>query len=228
MKPIEILGREPTADGEELVLTRRDGVVTLFLSGMELMSSRAPGSERALAERGLAGVAGRRRPRVLIGGLGLGFTLRAALDRLPEHAEVVVAELSAMVVAAVRGELAELAGRPLEDPRTTIFAGDVAEALVPPARYDAILLDTDDGPRAHTHRANRQLYDAAGLRRLRGALSPGGQLAIWSAAPDAEFVRRLGAAGFLARAETVRARPGGRAERHTLFLALVPARGRVG
>ncbi len=221
MKPIEILARTTTPDGEELKLWRREGVWSLDVGGAELMSSRAHGSERALATLACAPIAERPRPRVLVGGLGFGFTLRAALDALPAAAEVVVAELFDLVIEANRGEAGALADRPLDDPRTRLFRGDVHDALAGPP-FDAILLDVDDGPEAFTLARNRRLYSEAGLARIRRSLTPGGVLGVWSAGDHPTFVRRLEQAGFAARAETARGRAGGRGNRHTLFLARKP------
>jgi spermidine synthase len=221
MKPIEVLARATTPDGEELKLWRRDGVWSLDLGGSELMSSRAHGSERALATLACAPLAARARPRVLVGGLGFGYTLRAALDALPAAAEVVVAELFDLVIAANRGEAGALAGRPLDDPRTVLVQSDVHDALAG-APFDAILLDVDNGPEAFTLARNRRLYSEEGLARISRSLAPDGILAVWSAGPDPAFVRRLEQASFAARAETARGRDGGRGNRHTIFLARRP------
>jgi len=221
MKPIEVLARATTPDGEEMKLWRRDGVWSLDVGGAELMSSRAHGSERALATLACAPIAGRARPRVLVGGLGFGFTLRAALDDLPATAEVVVSELFELVIEANRGEAGGLAGRPLDDPRTRLDPRDVHDALAG-GPFDAILLDVDDGPEAFTLQRNRRLYSASGLPRISRSLTPGGILAVWSAGPDDAFLARLKQAGFLARVETARGMDGGRGNRHTIFLAQKP------
>ena len=221
MKPIEVLARATTPDGEEMKLWRRDGVWSLDVGGAELMSSRAHGSERALATLACAPIADRKRPRVLVGGLGFGFTLRAALDALPAAGEVVVAELFELVIEANRGEAGELAARPLDDPRTRLDPRDVHDALAG-GPFDAILLDVDDGPEAFTLQRNRRLYSASGLARISRSLAPGGILAVWSAGPDDAFLARLKQAGFLARVETARGMDGGRGNRHTIFLAQKP------
>lgn len=222
MQPIETLARERTPDGEELTFTRRGSVYSLNLAGSVLMSSRAHGTELALASLacvGLAGQTGRPRPRVLIGGLGFGYTVRAALDDLPPGAEVVVYEFFALVMAANRqSEVAELAGRPLQDSRVTVIQGDVREALGK-APFDAILLDVDNGPRAFTIRRNERLYSAQGLALLARSLVRGGVLAIWSEAPDEVFGRRLEAAGFELRVHTARGGDTGGGTRHTIFVA---------
>ena len=162
MKPTELLARAPTGDGDEMTLTRRDGAYYLNLkSSGELMTSRAHGSERALATLACKAMPKSARPRVLVGGLGFGYTLRAALDALPPEAEVVVAELFELVLTANRGEVGELAGRPLDDPRVSVRMGDVRDALGD-ATFDAILLDVDNGPEAFTLVANSRLYSAKG------------------------------------------------------------------
>lgn len=221
MRPIETLARERTGDGEELLLTRRAGVYSLTLSGQTLMSSLAHGSELALARLACAGLAkatGRSRPRVAIGGLGFGYTLRAALDNLPPGASVTVWEISAMVLEANRGEVGALAGRPLADPRATAVAGDVWDAFAGEP-FDAILLDADNGPGAFTLRRNERLYSPAGLARLHRSLVPGGVLAIWSEGPDAAFARRLAAAGFAVEVHTARGGATGGGTHFTIFLA---------
>ncbi len=222
MKPTETLARETLPDGSELILTRRDGVYRLSLDGLELMASRQVDSEQQLAQIALAEISGRPAPRVLVGGLGFGFTLRAALDRLPKAASVIVSELFAFLIEAHRDRavgVGDLAGRPLQDPRVTAIEGDVRTLLGRPERFDAILLDVDNGPWAFTVPSNEQIYSAAGLDRLRQSLTPGGVLAIWSAEPSPEFVQRLERAGLRVRTERVAARVGSR-RRHTIFLGL--------
>ena len=223
MKPTETLARETLPDGAELILTRRDGTFRLSLDGQELMASRQFESERQLARLALAEVAGRPAPRVLVGGLGFGYTLRAALDQLPKTAEVILSELFPFLIAAHRDPamgVGDLAGRPLEDPRVTTTEGDVRGLLGRPDRFDAILLDVDNGPWAFTLPSNEHLYSAAGLNLLRQSLLPGGVLAIWSAEPSPEFARRMERAGFVVRTERVAARPGSR-RRHSIFLGRV-------
>lgn len=208
-------------DGQEFVLQERNGVYVIRVGGHELMSSAQHGSEEAMAEAGLAALPSAK-PRVLIGGLGLGYTLRATLDRLPSTGSVVVAELSEAVVAWNRGPLAKLAGAPLEDPRVCVEVGDVRKRVTGASRrYDAILLDVDNGPEALTRPGNQQLYGTAGLAAFRDALVPGGALVVWSRGPDARFLARLRDAGFDARVEQVAARQGSGA-RHTLFVGRVP------
>ena len=219
MKPTETLARETTSDGEELVLSRRDGIYLLSVDGMELMSSRSHGSEDALARLACAAIAGSKAPRVLVGGLGFGYTLRAALDLLPPQARVVVCEVFPALLAWNRGPLAELAGRPLEDPRVRAVRADVRSLLGGGERFDAILLDVDNGPEAFTLRSNESLYTAGGLASLSRSLTEKGVLAIWSAAADPAFESRLRRAGFDACTERASARGGAKGRRDAIFLA---------
>ncbi|MDX1385099.1 MAG: spermidine synthase [Thermoanaerobaculia bacterium] len=209
-----------TAGGHRLTLySQAAGEFFIYIDGQELMSSRTHGSERALAELALARLGRRSRPRALIGGLGLGFTLRATLEHLPRNGKVVVAELFPEVVAWHRGPLRGLASG-LDDPRVEVREADVA-AVIAGAReapFDAILLDVDNGPSALCVGSNRRLYGAEGILAVHSALAPAGVLGVWSTDPDRGFLRRLAAAGFDAEARTVRAH-GGRGARHTVFLA---------
>ena len=222
MKAFETLDRLTTPEGRALTFHRRDGDYFVYLDGDELMSSRAPGSERALAELACAelGALPGGRPRVLIGGLGLGFTLRAALDALPARAEVVVAELFARVIEWNRTWLAELQGGALTDRRTRIVHADVWDLVRREAPWDAILLDVDNGPEAWCFEANRRLYDRRGLGRIRAALAPGGVAAFWAAQGDPGFLKLLRKSGFTARRYPVRAH-GRRGARHAVFVARV-------
>lgn len=218
MIPWQLLDRAQAPGGGALTLHQRGEELAIRVDGRDLMTSRAHGSEEDLARLGCADARARSRPRVLVGGLGMGYTLRAALDVLPAHAEVVVAELVDAVVAWNRGPLAHLAGRPLEDARVTVVVTDVGALLRQPGpRFDAILLDVDNGPQGLTRRANHALYGSAGLDTARRALAPGGCYALWSAAPDREFARRLARAGFEVEVHEVRARPHARAARHVIF-----------
>ncbi len=219
MKPTETLARATAPDGAELILTRRDGVYRLSLDGQELMASRQFESERELARLAIAEIGGRPAPRVLIGGLGFGYTLRAALDRLPVRASVVVAEWFEFLIEIHRRDegVAALASRPLEDPRVSVFRGDVRDRLEGGPTYDAILLDVDNGPWAFTLRQNERLYSAAGLDQMRRCLLPGGVVAVWSAEPAPEFAHRMERAGFSVRTESVAPRVGKR-RRHSIFL----------
>jgi spermidine synthase len=204
--------------GGELRLMQRGDEYSIMLGANELMNSRLSGSEEALATLACERLGTVEAPAVLIGGLGMGFTLRAALAVLGPKANVVVAELVPAIVAWARGPLAHLYGGSLEDRRVAILEGDVAHLMVGRAAYDAILLDVDNGPDGLTHPANDRLYGEAGLRAARAALRPGGVLAIWSSAPDAGFTRRIGRAGFEVEERVVRAR-GGRGARHVVWLA---------
>lgn len=212
--------------GGELRLMRRGDEFSIMLGGNELMNSRLSGPEEALASLSVARMGKRARPKVLIGGLGMGFTLRAALAALAElgaDADVVVAELVPAVIAWAKGPMAHIFGGSLTDPRVTIEEVDVAD-LIDAARssYDAILLDVDNGPNGLTSQANDRLYSAAGLARARSALRPKGVLSIWSSAPDRAFTQRLGKAGFAVEEVPVRAR-GRSGARHTIWIATSPA-----
>ncbi len=224
MIPWEELERAPVPGGGELTLLRRGDEFSIRAGTQELMNSRTHGSEEALAELGCAGLPRVRDAFVLVGGLGMGFTVRACLDRLGPGARVEVAELVPAVVRWNRGPLAHLAGRPLEDARVRVFEDDVGE-VIRAARevYDAILMDVDNGPAALTSEANARLYGAGGLAAAARALAPGGTYALWSPADDRRFTERLRRAGFEVRTERVPARRGGGA-RHVLWLArMVPA-----
>ncbi len=221
MRPLEVLETAATADGGRLRLLRRDGDYFIQLDGEQLMSTRATGSESALAALGCSRVAGLR-PRLLIGGLGFGYTLRKALDLLPPQAEVVVAEISSSVIAWNRSYLADLQGGAMEDPRVRFVERDVSWPLFEePGRrpYDAILLDVDNGPQALCLKSNERLYSHEALTRIRGGmLTASGVLAVWSSSPDPAFVQRLSNSGFKVRAETARSN-GRKGHRHTIFLA---------
>ena len=222
MKPQSTLGRATTPDGKELVLYERDGVYSIRVNGLELMSSRAHGSEEDLARLVLARVKART-PVILVGGLGLGYTLRAVLDAMPAESRVVVAEIFPAVVEWNRAELADLAGSPLLDPRVRVETTDVADLMKnSPAAFDAVLLDVDNGPDAFTIARNRGLYGPRGLASIHRSLRPKGVLGVWSADPDRGFERRLAKAGFRVNTETVPAYHGARGPKgakHTIFIA---------
>jgi spermidine synthase len=208
-------------DGGELKLSQRDQEFSIRLSGVrgELMNSRVHGSEEALAELGCAQLGGTEHAEVLVGGLGMGFTLAAALKCVDTSATVTIAELIPEVVEWNRGPLGDCAKRPLEDLRTQVHTGDVSDLITQKnSFYDAILLDVDNGPEGLTHTDNDQLYSSVGLEKIYRALTPHGMLAIWSAGPDPLFLARLKKAKFHVSARTVRARPG-KGSRHTIFLA---------
>lgn len=224
MNPFELLAETLTPDGADMKLTRRGNEYIILANGKSLMSSRMHGSEEALATLACARLRTREEPRVLIGGLGMGFTLRATLDLLPPDAEVIVAELLPAVVEWNRGPLGPLANHPLKDKRARVEIGDVAVKLrSSPAQFDAILLDVDNGPSAFSSPENAGLYNNAGLAAAFAALKPGGVLAVWSAREDRKFEQRLHYAGFTVHAEPVRARLKKGGPRHIIFLAHKPA-----
>jgi spermidine synthase len=207
-------------------LTRRDGEYVIRVNGKTLMSSRLHGSEEALATAACQHVTAAAQPRVLVGGLGMGFTLRATLDLLPADAIVTVAELVPAVVEWNRGPLSELAGHPLKDKRLRIQVEDVGATLrANPARFDAILLDVDNGPAAFTAADNHGLYDNQGVAAAYAALRAGGALAVWSAWDDRKFEHRLRFHGFTTQADRVRARLNKGGARHTIFLGRKQAQG---
>ena len=220
MIPWREIGRAVVAgEAAPLILLQHDREFVIRIGPLALMSSAAHGSEEALAELALAPVAARTSARVLIGGLGMGFTLAAALRRLQPGAELIVAELFPAVVEWNRGPLAHLAGRPLEDPRVAVRVGDVVVAIrEQAAAFDAILLDVDNGPDGLTRASNDRLYSLDGLRAAFRALKAGGVLGVWSVAPDRAFSRRLVDAGFGVQEVTARAR-GAKGGRHMLWLA---------
>ena len=219
MLPWEVLGETVAPDGTRLALTRRGQEYVILANGKSLMSNRMHGSEEALASHGLTALPTPNAPHVLVGGLGMGYTLRATLDHVPAAASVVVAELLPTVVEWNRGPLGPLAHQPLNDRRVRVRHGDVAETMrANPGAFDAILLDVDNGPAAFTTDFNGGLYDNAGVANARAALKPGGMLAVWSAWDDRKFEQRLRYAGFAVRVEHVRARLKKGGPHHTLFL----------
>lgn len=214
----ELLGSAQVPGGGELRLYRHDGDFMIVLGGNELMSTRMNGSEIALAVEACKRIAGRPAPRILIGGYGMGFTLRAALTELGSEAALVVAELVPEIIEWARGPMADIAGGCLDDPRVRLVMGDVVDRIASPQQgYDAILLDVDNGPDALTAAANDGLYSSRGLRAARNALRPGGILAIWSAARDDVFARRFAASGFKVEEITVRARTNGKGPKHVIW-----------
>lgn len=219
MIPWEHLDTAEAPGGVELRLMRRGAEYSIMAGAIELMNSRLSGSEQALAALACERIRGRDRPQVLIGGLGLGFTLRAALAELPTDAGVTVAELVPAVVAWARGPLAHVFAGSLEDPRVKVQETDVG-ALIGAARgrFDAILLDVDNGPGGLTRPANDSLYAPGGLAAARRALRPGGVLAVWSSGPDERFTQRLRKAGYAVEDVRVRAHAG-RGARHVIWLA---------
>jgi spermidine synthase len=220
MNPWVLLDKvEVPGDGGEMKLYQRAHEFSISVKNEELMNSRMHGSEDALAELACKRVADRKSPRVLIGGLGMGFTLGAALEHLGPNAEVVVAELVSAVVKWNRTHLADLAGRPLEDSRVTVRESDVGLVIKEAtAAFDAIMLDVDNGPDGLTHELNDRLYTHGGLAAAKAALKPGGILAVWSAEPDKAFSKRVRGSGFKMEEVTVRARKT-KGRRHTIWLA---------
>ena len=220
MKIRELIGTAEVPGGDELRLYRRGDDFIIAIDRNELMSSRMSGSEEALATMTCDRLRSPKEASLLIGGYGMGFTLRAALEVLGPDAKITVAELVPGIIEWARGPMAELAAGCLDDPRVELILGDVSKAIgAATRRYDAILLDVDNGPDGLTREANEGLYSAAGLATARAALRPGGILAIWSAAPDARFTRRLTAAGFQVEEVGVRARSNGKGPRHVIWFA---------
>ena len=209
--------------GGELRLMQRGQEFSIMSGAIELMNSRISGSETALATLACARLQDRPSAHLLIGGYGMGFTLRAALAALGPAAKVTVAELAPAVIAWARGPMAHITGASLQDPRVTILQGDVGD-LIQSAKgaYDAILLDVDNGPDGLSRPANDRLYDPGGLAAARRALRPGGVLAVWSAAPDARFTRRLGKAGYAVEEVLARASAAGKGARYVIWLATAP------
>jgi len=202
-----------------MALMRRAEEYVIRVDGRELMSNAAYASEEALAELACARIADRGKARVLVGGLGMGYTLAAALRALGEDARVVVAELVPAVVRWNRGPLGHLAGNPLDDPRAEVREGDVADLIrAPDAPWSAILLDVDNGPSGLTRFTNNWLYTPAGLDAAHAALEPGGVLAVWSAFPDDGFTRRMRRAGFATEVVDTRSRGRKGGRRHYIWL----------
>ncbi|CAN5215234.1 spermidine synthase [soil metagenome] len=221
MTPRELIGSAKVpGGGEDLRLFRRGRDYMIVLDRNELMSSRMSGSEEALATMACDRLDMRPAPHMLIGGYGMGFTLRAALARLGPDAQLTVAELVPEIIAWARGPMAELAAGCLDDPRVHVVEADVAAVMSGANQaFDAILLDVDNGPDGLTRTQNDWLYSARGLAVARAALAPGGVLAIWSAGSDAVFARRLGDTGFAVDEVVVRARSNGKGPRHVIWFA---------
>ncbi len=220
MKPFELLGQTLSPDGTVMKLIRRGDEYIIFADGAILMSSRMHGSEEALAKCACQRVRTLERPCVLIGGLGMGFTLRATLDLLSPDATVVVAELVPAVVEWNRGPLGPLAGHPLKDKRVRVEIGDVAVTLGSRlGQFDAVLLDVDNGPAAFTASNNAGLYDHRGIAAARAALKINGVLAVWAAQDDRKFEQRLRQGRFDVQVRRVRGRLKKGGPRHTIFLS---------
>jgi len=221
MIPWELLDSAQVPESNEvLTLYRRGEEFSIRVDGAELMNSRAHGSEEALAEMACGRIAKRPNPRVLIGGLGLGYTADSALKQLGAKAEVVVCEIVPAVVKWNREFLSHLAGHPLKDKRTRVILDDVA-LILRNAReaYDAIMLDVDNGPEGMSRKGNEWLYTEAGIDALFRALRPGGVFALWSVAKNKPYTRRLRKAGFKVEEVSVRGRLSGKGAHHTIWLA---------
>jgi spermidine synthase len=219
MKPRIRIASTTSPDGSEVVLHQHDGDFTISVDRHELMLSRAHESEQELARLGCARIAQHRNPAVLIGGLGMGYTLRQALDLLPPQAAVVVAELLPEVVRWNRDYLGELNRHPLRDPRVEVRICDVARLIRgSPGTFDAILLDIDNGTSAITDAGNDRLYSRQGIRSCMDALHAKGCLAIWSAFVDLPFERRLRQEQLAMRRVRVPARMGGKSRNHCIWL----------
>ncbi|WP_267350112.1 spermidine synthase [Sphingomonas sp. GM_Shp_2] len=220
MTPRELIGVAEVPGGPPLRLFRRGGDFMIVLERNELMSTRMSGSEVALGTMTCERLRGHPAPHLLIGGYGMGFTLRAVLGLLGGHARVTVAELVPGIIEWARGPMAAMTDGCLDDPRVTLAMGDVAEAIrAGVGRYDAIMLDVDNGPDGLTRPANDGIYTPGGLAEARRALRPGGVLAIWSAGADAAFTRRLGQAGFAVDEVRVKARDNGKGPTHVIWFA---------
>jgi spermidine synthase len=221
VKPFELLGQTLSPDGTVMKLIRRTDEYIILADGAILMSSRMHGSEEALATFACQRVRTLEQPSVLIGGLGMGFTLRATLDLLSPDATVVVAELVPAVVEWNRGPLGPLAGHPLKDKRVRVETVDVAVTLSSrPGQFDAVLLDVDNGPTAFTASKNAGLYDDRGIAAAHAALKMEGVLAVWAAQDDREFRQRLREGGFDVQVQRVRGRVKKGGPRHSIFLGL--------
>ncbi|MCA0904070.1 spermidine synthase [Qipengyuania aquimaris] len=223
MLPRETVATAEVPNGETLTLISHGRDFIIMVGRDELMGTRMQFSEEQLAELTLAEL-DRANPRVLIGGYGMGFTFRKALEKASEGAEIVVAEVVPEILEWAQGPLAELTGDTLSDPRGDVVLCDVA-ALIDDAndgtcdKWDAILLDVDNGPDGIVRDGNQRLYSTTGLGKARDALRSGGILAVWSAAPDYKFTRRLKEAGFEVEERRVRARPNNKGPHHTIWFA---------
>jgi spermidine synthase len=214
--------RVPGAD-VQLRLMQRGAEFSMMLGQNELMSSRLSGSEEALATLACRRIEAVNSPHLLIGGLGMGFTLRAALAVLGSDARIMVAELVPAVIAWARGPMADIFGDSLDDPRASIRQADVVDVIASHgSAFDAILLDVDNGPEGLIRKANDALYDLKGLKAIRRALRPGGVLAVWSSGPNPQFSKRLRAAGFDVNEVAVRATTKRSGARHVIWFATKP------
>jgi spermidine synthase len=220
LKPRQLLATATIPDGGELKLFQRGQDFMIVLGSNELMNSRMSGSEEALATLTCDRLSDQKAPHLLIGGYGMGFTLRAALTTLGPKASLTVAEIVPAIVEWARGPMRDLTGGCLGDPRVRVVDRDVAELIAGgTASFDAILLDVDNGPEGLSRVGNDGLYSSRGLEAAKKALKPNGVLAVWSAAPDQAFSRRLGQAGFAVEEIAVRARHNGKGPRHLIWMA---------
>ena len=226
MIPWTLLDRAAVpGSSDEMRLYRRGDEYAIRVGNYELMNSRVHGSEEALAEQAWKKISDRPRPRILVGGLGLGYTLAAVLRVAGPEAQVVVAELVPKVVEWNRGPLASLASHPLDDARTVVRVADVGAVIRKErAAFDAILLDVDNGPQALTSEDNHRLYDTAGLRATQAALRPGGVLGIWASGPDPAFVAKLRQMGFDVEEVRARARAERGGARYLIWIAQLPVK----
>jgi len=219
MTPWTLVDRTDAADGTRMELLRRGNQFSIRVDGHLLMNSRVHDSEETLAELALRELRERAEARVLVGGLGFGFTLAAALARLGPSARVWVAEIAPEVVRWNREWLKDLNGMALEDPRVVVLERDIVEVFgASTQRYDAILLDVDNGPRAVGRPTNAWLYMPDGLAEMREALNPGGVLAVWSAGPEPTFSERLRAAGFEVTLHRTQSHAAKTKERHFIWI----------
>ncbi len=220
MKPWEKLASAIAPDGKPVELRRRGHEYVIYAGGYDLMSSEDDASSIALSTLGCKHLQGVGAARVLVGGLGMGYTLRAALDALSKTCVVEVAELLPAVVEWNQSWLADLASAPLQDPRTALFVGDVATPIRrAKSQYDAILLDVDNGPDSLAHAQNDSLYSRKGIEEAWKALKPGGIFGVWSFDDDKGFTKRLGKAGFLVETHKVSASKKGRGRYHQIWTA---------
>jgi spermidine synthase len=220
MTPRIHLGTAQIPGGDQLDLYSRGDDFMIVLERNELMSTRMNGSEIALAEMAIDRLTGNAAPHILIGGYGMGFTLRAALAKMGPKAKITVAELVPGIIEWARGPMKDVTAGCLDEPRVTLRMGDVADAIAGGnGIYDAILLDVDNGPDGLTREGNDGLYSSAGLQAAKRALKPGGILAVWSAGSDNKFTKRLEKAGFVVDEVAVRARTNGKGPRHVIWFA---------
>jgi len=218
--PWSLLETAQIPGGGELRLRRRGAEFAIMLDGNQLMSNRLSATEQALATIACEKLRAAKRPRILIGGLGMGFTLRAALAVLGPQAHIAVAELVPAVVAWARGPMAEMFGSCLDDARVTIHETDVGDLIrAGRSAYDVILLDVDNGPEGLSRKANDRLYDQKGLRAAHAALRPGGVLAVWSSKPNADFTALLRKTGFAVKEMPLRAKGPRGGARHFIWTA---------